>query len=570
MKLKQMMIGVAGLLCMTACGDMDFAEYTNYGEDYVKLNFDNVGALLTPIYNALDNDFGNYSGAMLASACDESQYAYTSNTINQFYNGAWGPSNAMSSIWSTNYTAIANCNVFLNEFVGLTFDDLAENSDYDTQMLRYQNYPYEVRALRAYFYMNLARQYGAVPMPDPETVLDVDQANTCERTPAQDVFDYVISECEAIQDLIVEDYTSGTLSAYTETGRINKKGVLAIKATAALYAASPLFNEDNDASLWTRAANYTKELLDQCEADGMYLVDDYASLWDTGAQYDATTIHEIIFDRRSYSASSAIESYNYPVGITSGSGGNCPTQNLVDAYDMVETGEPYAGGWTSTADPYTGRDPRFELTIAHNGTEAWPKWNDATLETFYNGTNGQPTSGGTPTSYYLKKLLHGDMSFEANTSTSATRHTWITFRLGEFYLNMAECIYKVTGSPYTAWNGSTANEMLNMTRTRAGMPEIPTGLSNDAWWEKYERERMVELAFEGHRFWDLRRWKEGEKCTEGVYGMSITRNYNGSDYVYTYTKTLMDRNSWDDKWYLFPIPTEEIQKNPNLTQNPGW
>ncbi len=582
MKLKHIiLLGVAGVLALSSCGDFDFKEYNSYDEDYVKLNFGNVGGLLTPIYSSLDSDYGNYSGAMMASACDEAEYAYTNNAINYFYNGAWGPSNAQSSTWTSCYAAIQECNMFLTNFTGLTFDDINLNSDYNIQMQRYNNYQYEVRALRAYFYFLLARQYGAVPMPVPEEWSDAEASNSLTRTPAQDVFDYIIAECEDIQDVIQDDYSKVAITP-SEIGRITRQGVLALKARTALYAASPLFNESNDASLWTRAVEATKEFIDDCEANGKRLIDNYQDLWDKENYITSTTLYELILWRSGSSETGNPESYNYPVGVTSGSGGNCPTQNLVDAYDMVETGEAYDGGWGTDADPYTGRDPRFALTIAHNAETGWPNWRDTPLETYYGGLDGEPNTGGTPTGYYLKKLLDGDITFEANSTNSSSLHNWIIFRMGEFYLNYAECIYKVTGSPYVAYNGHTANEMLNKTRVRAGMPEIPDGLSNDAWWEKYERERMVELAFEGHRFWDLRRWKEGKKCLEGVYEMKVT-HYTSSETVaeadttyvvttdhYNYEKTLIDRGAWDDKMYLFPIPTDQIQKNKNLDQNPGW
>ena len=107
-----------------------------------------------------------------------------------------------------------------------------------------------------------------------------------------------------------------------------------------------------------------------------------------------------------------------------------------------------------------------------------------------------------------------------------------------------------------------------MTRERegVGMPAFPLNMSNDAFWEAYKKERMVELAFEGHRFWDVRRWKEGDKHFKNIVEMKITKN---GDDTYTYERKVKER-SWDDKMYFFPIPQSEKSKNPNLEQNPGW
>ena len=156
----------------------------------------------------------------------------------------------------------------------------------------------------------------------------------------------------------------------------------------------------------------------------------------------------------------------------------------------------------------------------------------------------------------------------ASSTTKTSRHSWITYRLGEFYLNYAEAVFRYTGSADAPGDwGMTAREAVNVIRNRADvqMPELSTGLSADAFWEKYENERMVELAFEGHRFWDLRRWKEGDKLGS-IIQMKLTKNADGT---ISYNRQTVNR-TWDDKMYLFPIPQTELMKNPNLTQNPGW
>ena len=144
----------------------------------------------------------------------------------------------------------------------------------------------------------------------------------------------------------------------------------------------------------------------------------------------------------------------------------------------------------------------------------------------------------------------------------------LTFRFGEFYLNYAEAVYKYLGSPYATDNEFTTSavDAIKVVRTRAEMPGFPQGMTNDAFWKKYQNERMVELAFEGHRFWDVRRWKEGDKHFKNIVEMKITKN---GDDTYTYERKVKER-SWDDKMYFFPIPQSEKSKNPNLEQNPGW
>lgn len=572
MKLNTFLCGVLCLGALSACSEeMDYHEYNNYDEDFVKLNFGNVGGLITNIYSDLDTDFGSYSGAVLGAATDEAEYAYSGGAIETFYNGTWSPVNTPAGAWSSCYRAISNCNLYLERFTGLTFPELEMNADYKPQMYRYNNYRYEVRCLRAYYYFLLVRQYGDVPFSDH--VLTADESNALPRTPAQDIFDYIIAECDAVKDSIIADYANlpadvALPAESPETGRVNRLTVLALKARAALYAASPLFNPTGNKELWHRAALANKELLDAADSAKMKLIDDYAKLWTKNNYKDATS--EIIFGRRADRESSSMETSNFPAGLENCKGGNCPTQNLVDAYEMVD-GKPWdQSAFYDPANPCANRDPRLAATIAVNGETGWPAWNEAPLETFQGGANGEPVNGGTPTGYYLKKYCQGDIDPRSNSTNKSAYHTWITFRLGEFYLNYAEAVFRYLGSAdaTSAEFPLSAREAASRTRTRksVNMPPFPTGMSNDEFWTKYKNERMVELAFEGHRFWDVRRWKEADKYFRSITEMKITRQTDGT---FAYIRKEVARQ-WDDKMYFFPIPQADKLKNPNLGQNPGW
>ena len=136
------------------------------------------------------------------------------------------------------------------------------------------------------------------------------------------------------------------------------------------------------------------------------------------------------------------------------------------------------------------------------------------------------------------------------------------------YLNYAKAAFKYLGSA-TATSADlpmSADEAVDKIRQRAGMPDFPTSLSNEEWWSKYQNERMVELAFEGHRFWDVRRWKEANKFFKNIQEMKITRNDDGS---FTYTRETVQRQ-WDDKMYLFPIPNDVMLKHEKYGQLSKW
>nr|WP_320056958.1 RagB/SusD family nutrient uptake outer membrane protein [uncultured Bacteroides sp.] len=571
MRLKTIVSSITCTVALASCGDMDYKEYANYGKDYMELSYDNVSGLITNIYTKLDYDFGqDYSGGMLASACDEAEYAYTSNDICDFYNGAWSPANAKEKTWTNSYAAIQMCNHYLDDFQGLTFSELALNQDYDAKMYAYKNYTHEARFLRAYFYFNLVRQYGDVPLV--EHVPTTAEVNSLTRTSAKEVFAFIETECDDIMNKIIPDYSNlGSWALSTpETARANRLTVIALKARAALYMASPLFNTTNSPELWHKAALANKAVLDSC-AKYKKALSKYSELWGENNWSIDKTRDEMIFMRRMYpDATNTLEGYNFPIGVEGGKSGNCPTQTLVDAYEMKATGKLWneEGSGYNAADPYAGRDPRFGLTVAKNGDTKWPTYNTLALQTYSGGANGAPISGATPTGYYLKKYCDASVNLTA-AKKNTKRHTWITYRLGEFYLNYAEAVFKYLGSAdaISTEFPLSAREAVNMIRNRSDvkLPALTTGLSNDAFWKKYENERMVELAFEGHRFWDVRRWKEGDKL-KSITEMEITKNADGT---FTYTRKVVNR-SWDDKMYLFPIPQSERMKNPNLTQNAGW
>ncbi|MBQ5456088.1 MAG: RagB/SusD family nutrient uptake outer membrane protein, partial [Prevotella sp.] len=265
--------------------------------------------------------------------------------------------------------------------------------------------------------------------------------------------------------------------------------------------------------------------------------------------------------------SNSFEMANYPVGVENGSSGNCPTQTLVDQYEYQDNGETFGerhpGNIDLNAeDPYEGLDPRFALTVVKNGDE-WPS-NGAqkkTMETFVGGFNGAPKYGATPTSYYLRKYVDGSCVTTTDNQTTR-RHTWILFRLGEFYLDYAEAVFNATGSANDDTYGLTANDAINVLRNRPDI-QMPKFTEDGAEWVKrYERERLVELAFENHRFWDVRRWKKGAQYFKNIQTATISSGLILSRSTIT--------RQWDDKFNFYPIPQSELKKNPNLTQNPGW
>lgn len=565
MKLKNILFGVACASLLASCADLDYHEFVAYDKKYVFTDFGRTGALVTNIYSQVDYDLP--ANGSLCSACDESVYAWAWSSVFGYTDGRWSPSNPYSR-WS--FDGIRDANFFLEEYKNADFSELKFDKDYEKEMNRFNRYPYEVRFLRAYFYFNLVKAYGDVPLITQ--VLTEEEVNSVQRISANEIFAFIVKECDEIADKLPVDYTKlindAANGSNPETGRITKQTVLALKARTLLYWASPLFNKNNDRDLWRQAAEANKVVIDFCRENGIKL-GAYTDLWGTD-NYEAD---EVIFARR-VGDTSAPETTNFPVGMENANSGNCPSQTLVDAYEMQDTGKAWdeAGSGYDSKQPYEGRDPRLSMTIAMNG-DKWPNTNPNPLECYVGGRNGFPIAGTTPTGYYLKKYLDGTTDISSSTSSGGKRHSWIIFRLGEFYLNYAEAIFNYLESP-SAVDASndklkdlSAIAAVNVIRNRDGvdMPDFSNDLSPAEFEKKYRRERMVELAFEGHRFWDVRRWKDGES-QKRIVEMKITQVKEDE---FAYERVVKSRY-WDDKMYLFPIPDTERRKNLNLSQNPGW
>ena len=558
MKLDRICLFLLACLIPSACVDLNYSEENTRDEEWTYEYFENgIKNMVFDVYaQVYNNEFESNSAYFLAGATDEAQYALETGAVNNYVNGGWSAANPYSRTWSKCYTAIADANMFLEKLAQADITSWQYNPDYRNWVQQLELFPYEVRFLRAYFYFELFRSYGDVPLVT--TTLTNAEANTITRTPADEIVKFIVEEIDEIAPYLPVSYVTEVNS---EVGRATRGAALALKARTLLYAASPLFNPTNDRSRWAAAAEACKVILDNAATWGLKL-SAYGSLWGHDAFYNP----ELIFGLGRGEFNS-FEMANYPVGVENGSSGNCPTQTLVDQYEFQEGGqtfgERYPGSIDLNAgDPYEGLDPRFALTVVKNGDE-WPTNGSQkkAIETFNGGFNASPKYGATPTGYYLKKYVDGACVTTADNQTTR-RHTWILFRLGEIYLDYAEAVFNATGSAKDATFGITANEAINKLRNRPDiqMPEFTE--DGEAWVARYERERMVELAFENHRFWDVRRWKKGAQYFRTIQVANISAGLQ-------LTRATVSRQ-WDDKYYFYPIPQSELKKNPNLTQNAGW
>lgn len=541
-------------LSFAGCNILDCDESSDYSKQEIFDSFTRSKNMVTNIYSYLPSDFCHTEGAMLDAATDDAIHVYKSSNIWRFVDGTWSANRTANDVWGTYYTAIRSANLYLKESEGQDFKDWEFSDDYQNMMKAFANYPYEVRFLRAFFYFELAKRYHNIPLVTE--VLTTDEVNKLVPASFEEVIKFVVDECTAVAEVLPVNYTG---FADKETGRITKGAALALKSRATLYAASPLFSAD-DKSKWKAAASAAYELIGASNELGYKLIGSFVNQFGSTAN---TRVENILV--RPVGETGAFEQANFPMGVEGGKSSTCPTQNLVDAFEMSD-GTPF--DWNNpahAANPYANRDPRLALTVAYNGMN-WPK---NTLEIWEGGANGLPILNATPTGYYLRKYVNNALNFASGSTTTKSHHFWVLFRYAEVLLNYAEAMVNAFDNPdYSdADYPLSAREALNQIRGRAtvNMPALPAGLSKADFIARLKNERRVELAFEGHRFWDVRRWKALNE-TADIYGVKVVKNDTG----YEYTKFLYEHRTITDKLYFYPISNVEKYKNPNLKQNPGW
>ncbi|RZK16500.1 MAG: RagB/SusD family nutrient uptake outer membrane protein, partial [Pedobacter sp.] len=270
---------------------------------------------------------------------------------------------------------------------------------------------------------------------------------------------------------------------------------------------------------------------------------------------------DIIFSKQSAN-STTIENANAPVGYvapTTSNGRTSPTQNLVNAFPNLN-GLAYTGTQTD-ATQYDNRDPRLKSILFYN-TVAWL---GRPVQTFEGGLDkpNQAFKTQTRTSYYLRKFMS---DFSTSTTYSNQSHNFPYFRFAEVLLNYAEALNEVN-------RVEDAVKQIVLIRARAGITAgtgnrygINAGITQAQLRDLIRNERRIELCFEEHRFFDVRRWKLGLVLTGSLQGLKITQ----SGTAFNYELQNVTDNVFSDKYYHMPIPYSEMTKNTKLLQNEGY
>jgi starch-binding outer membrane protein, SusD/RagB family len=436
--------------------------------------------------------------------------------------------------WKQAYSTIRSVNIFLEKMATSPIEESVKSA-----MMA------EMQFIRAHQFSQLIWRYGGVPLITD--VFDLSDDFSRERDTYDECVSFIVGELDAVIGVLPDKQPDASL------GLASSDAARALKSRVLLYAASPLNNPGNDQARWQAASDAAKAIID----GGRY------SLHSSYQGAFLAQNSEIIFARYFTQAAAASSDpasmlpmeLHFQIGRNGdrGWGSDSPTQNHVDAYEM-SNGLPItdAASGYDPANPYVNRDPRFYATVLFDGAI----WKNRATETFISGaagvTGGMDTNQGpfdpqnaTQSGYYSKKFVAEDVpSLQGSTVRSTS--PWIMFRYAEILLNYAE-------AQHMLGNEGEARTYVNMVRGRQGvnMPAITAGGADLL--NRIRNERRIELAFEGHRFFDVRRWKiASETESNDIMGVTIKKMANGTK---TYEpKLLIDRPVWDDKWYLLPIP----------------
>ncbi len=612
---------IASLIGISSC-NKDFLNTQPLGEVSSSAVW-NDGPLATAFVNEIYNGLGagGFEEEMLASYTDEAVFTHTGRGINTITEGSASASNtgrlSGTYAWNSMYTRIRACNVALQNLETSTIDEALKE--------RLQG---EIHFLRAYFYHQLVRYYGGVPLVTQ--VYGLDEDYTIARNTYAECVDFIVDEC----DQAIANLTGKSM----QKGRATALAAMAIKSRVLLYAASDLhdiptasakssiisgygnkeligYTSGDQASRWQAAKAAAKAILD---ATNGYKLDlsapvsaeegraNYISISMGGGSVapgvDAAAASELIFAR--YNVPDKDEWGGPYAGLFNGPNGyhnwagNTPIGDLVDDYEMMDGTEFSWSNPAHKAAPYKNRDPRFYASIMFDGSD-WKPRNLISGDvdpanqiqtgqydlvvggatTTFQGLDTRRSTiedwNGTRTGYYMRKFIDPDPAIVENNTKQFI--PWPFFRYTEAVFNYVEACLELGEE-------GEARDWMNKIRFRSGMPAVTE--SGAALMDRYRNERRIEMAYEEQRYHDARRWMIaaetlGRKIdfinVVGKFkpGKTLSGTYRHDETIYDYTYTPVEdinheNRNWADKMYFTPIHRDEMNKNDKLIQNPGY
>lgn len=535
-------------------------------------------------YNFLRHGALRVGDSWLDAATDLAETSYatggvrTSFNIGNYYGS--GGNSELYDTWESRYRGIRKCNMVLENINAVPKNPRNTDEEHAEYV---KLYTAEARLFRAFFYWEMFLRFGPVPIVtdvlDPEEDMITPYVN--RPTVKEYVVDFILkelAECEA--DLLDHD----TAWATSRAGRLSQPVARALASRIKLYMASPRYASQSGIT-WQEAADAAKSFMnDYGQYFGLFALENISPVENYGNAVLYTTYNdnnnETIFFRNDGTIGWGGISADTPVG-EGGRGGNCPSQNLVDMYDMIDGSSPFAQ-YDATGAPVYGnganapaintasgyddanmwenRDPRLQATVLYQGTPWGTMRTDSKIDV-RPGMADNPTgnANATPTGYYMRKYIPATILSSNHGGTA--RRLWTIMRYAEILLNYAEAVNEVNGPCQEVY------DMLDAVRHRAGITgnvaDRADLASKEAMRNFIHKERTVEFAFEEHRSWDVRRWNVAvEALSRPIYGINVAMDG-------TVSRKVAQQRVFEEKMYLYPIPEAEVWKT-GIENNPGW
>lgn len=540
--------------------------------------------VLNEVYNSLPDSYD----LMLECATDN---AVTNNYGSDYFKmgtGSLRPNMNPVNNWVNAYRQIRRINLFMGKMVldssksfltPVRFVRLGTVADSIDNINTFYRMLGEAYFLRAYYEAELLKRFGGeasngelLGFPIVTGVLEVSDNLNLPRNTYQECVSQISNDCDSAKKYLPMEYkgTNAVLGA-TMNGRASGIAAMALKTRVLVYAASPEFNPENDKALWTKAAAAAGDAL--LAIGGLKDLPTIDNYYFNQLNNKAYNIRDIFLRGNVLGGNRTLETDNYPPSMY-GSGRINPSQNFVDVFPD-KSGYPISqSALYKTDNPYLNRDPRLGLFVALNNSFMGPS-NYHQMETYLGGADAfNPSDNTSRSGYYLKKLLkYSGVRLIPGQLTSTSR---AAIHLGspELYLNFAEAAFEAWGAKGDpnayGFNAVTIIERIHK-RCNAGNDYMNKVAINDEnlFREFVHTERRIELSFEGHYFWDIRRWAKDEdlsKINVDVNGVKIVKDASG---VFAYDMNVKLEKRVYNSLYM-PIPYDELYNAPALIQNMGW
>lgn len=562
---------IAGTFLMGACTDfLDRAPSAALDKEQVFSDIRLARQYQTGLYTSLVSGFCTFQlsstyndwGRCMLSNLDGHSVTSLINSENMTiellagkWQDGWASSIEVTDRWKNCYKNIRAINIFLENYPKVPLNSASD----EAEMRRMVG---EAYFLRAHNYYELIKRWGGVPIIDH--VISESEEQRLPRNTISECIRFIAEDCDRAAERMETRYADQSM-----TGRITKGAALGLKARALLLGASPFWEKRGSKITWEMAANAARDVIN---LKVYSLMDNYRDVFLVNYNDELLYYH-----MGTYKATWEFGDW-VPQAIGGWSYGNMQaTQEFVDCYEILdpETMQyvPYdRSNEDHLANMYneSRRDPRFKNTILHNGSV----WRGVECQYYEGGSFGPGNPNWWYSGYLITKYMDEGIGVGGAGGTGGGRYVnWIFLRYADILLMYAEAQNRVGGPDSHADEiDLTARDALNLVRQRAGITDLPTGMSPEEFEKRLRNERAVEFVMEDIRFFDLKRWETAEVISDDVHMVYATKRTDGS-FEYDFSRTTGPaRTKFENPecYYLYPIPLTEIERNPNLTQNPGW